>query len=341
MGYGTGNGAKNHNTDTSLPHSCNAVYVPARDLQDQINNLAAQVMPLTDMLKRSTSTPIQHHSGADNIDICFKWQGPGHRRNMCKWNGSKASQPATQCQLCMQFGHVASDSTLHSDCTFSGKPERLGRQRTRAAQKGQLKRRRRSQPQCRIVTDSFEPAVHLMNSCEPCKTRECVSTDSDSLEPAMNLMNLCEPCNMRDCVSPDSDSSLPGTRPCVRNGESCRCEFSCTDNDSALPVANSCLHNHTHGSNVLSTSSDIDSSDIVNDTSVTVQNSSKILNMPVSVKHVNISALLDGGSTINIMSYELFSSLPQKSCTPLVTCCKDNEIVVVSGQKVDVLGTSL
>lgn len=86
VGYGTGNGANNHTTETSLPHSCNAASVPARDLQDHINNLAAQVMSLTVMLKQSTSTPIQHRSGADNREscICFKCQGPGHRRNVCK-----------------------------------------------------------------------------------------------------------------------------------------------------------------------------------------------------------------------------------------------------------------
>ena len=48
------------------------------------------------------------------------------------------------------------------------------------------------------------------------------------------------------------------------------------------------------------------------------------------------------GSTINIMSYELFSSLLKHSRTPIVTCCTDldNVIIVANGQKVHKVGTS-
>ena len=206
------------------------------------------------------------------------------------------------CTLCFAFSFKR-----------TGKCQRLGRQRTRAAQKGQLKRRHRSESPCRSAADS------------------------DSFESAMNL---CEPCITQNSDSTDNDSSLHYESMCIDNNCSCTCEISFIDSDNVLPVATSCTHNDINNSNVLSTSTDIDCSEIVNDTCVSVHNSFKFLFMPVSVKHVKISACLDSGSTINIMSYELFSSLPKHSCTPIATCCTDNEIVVANGQKVYIVGTS-
>ena len=113
----------------------------------------------------------------------------------------------------------------------AGKPERLGRHRTRAAQKGQLKRRHRSR--------------------EPCRS----DTDSDSFDSR-------ELCDNLQCVSTDSDSSLPCTCPCVSIRESCVCRISSTDSDSDLLVANSCIPTNVQCSNILSTSTDTDSSDI-------------------------------------------------------------------------------
>ena len=170
-------------------------------------------------------------------------------------------------------------------------------------------------------------------SASPCRS----TADSDSFESAMNL---CEPHITQHSDYTDNDSSLHRECMCIHNNCSCTCEISFIDSDNVLPVANSCTHNDINNSTGLSTSTDTDCSEIVNDTCVSVHNSSKFLFMPLSVKHVKISALLDSGSTINIMSYELFSSLPKHSCTPIVTCCTDNEIVVANGQKVDIVGTS-
>ena len=111
VGYGTSNSTSPHNTDIS---HCNTASAPTRALQDQINNLATQVMSSTEMLKQPSHTQTQHHYSADNRDTCFKCHSPGHRQNACKWNGANVSLPGTKCQLCSQFGHVAADCALHS-----------------------------------------------------------------------------------------------------------------------------------------------------------------------------------------------------------------------------------
>ena len=118
VGYGTSHRVSDH-AEVSHQIQCNASYRPAHDLQGQVDSLAAQVMSLTSMLRQADS-PSQSCGGADNRDVCFKCQGPGHRRNVCKWNGSKSSQPATQCQLCEQFGHLATDCVLHSPVNEKG-----------------------------------------------------------------------------------------------------------------------------------------------------------------------------------------------------------------------------
>ena len=175
------------------------------------------------------------------------------------------------CILCFPFSFKRTD-----------KRQSFGRQRTRAAQKGQLKRRHRSESTCRSAADS------------------------ESFEPAMNF---CEPCITHNSDSIDNYSSLHHECMCISNNGSCTCEISFIDGDNVLPVSNVYTHNDINNSTVLSTSTDIDCSDIVNDTCFSVHNSSNFF-LPVSVKHVKISALLDSGSTINIMSMNCLAPYP-------------------------------
>lgn len=103
------------------------------------------------------------------------------------------------------------------------------------------------------------------------------------------------------------------THPCVHISESCVSEVFFTDSDSVLHVANSCIHDDIHCSNSLSTSTDTDSSDILNDVYVTDQNLSKLLYICLcQLNMLNISALLHSGSTINIMIYS--PSLRSSEC---------------------------
>ena len=68
--------------------------------------------------------------------------------------------------------------------------------------------------------------------------------------------------------------------------------------------------------------------------------SHKLLFMPVSISHMKISALLDTGSSVNIMSSHLYNSLPKYCHSPLLPSNFGNHVVVASGDKIEILGTS-
>ena len=67
--------------------------------------------------------------------------------------------------------------------------------------------------------------------------------------------------------------------------------------------------------------------------------SHKLLFMPVSISHMKISALLDTGSSVNIMSSHLYNSLPKYCHSPLLPSNFGNHVVVASGDKIEILGT--
>lgn len=122
---------------------CNAVSIPAHNstLQDQINDLALKMTSLTEMFKHPAQTPQQQFTGqqrsvVNNRHICFNCRGSGLCRKESKWTGATSSQPDAQCQLCSQFGHIASDCALHCSRT----PLPVNQRGSGATGRGQLKR---------------------------------------------------------------------------------------------------------------------------------------------------------------------------------------------------------
>ena len=58
----------------------------------------------------------------------------------------------------------------------------------------------------------------------------------------------------------------------------------------------------------------------------------------VSMHHMKISALVDSGSTINVMSCKLFNSLPNNCHTPLIQSTEGTKVVVANNDVVEILG---
>lgn len=88
----------------------------------------------------------------------------------------------------------------------------------------------------------------------------------------------------------------------------------------------------------MSVISDFDNSD--SDSACTVSNSG-LMYLPLHIGSTKVLALLDSGSTINIMSNPLYSAIPQKYKTVLApTDFPDNKVAVANNQHVAMLGMS-
>ena len=91
----------------------NAQYVK---LQEQITNLTEVVKDLklqqsADVQNKPRNyTKPKRQPAAQEVDknTCFSCKSKGHYRRQCNWNGKGNINPDTRCQLCEQYGHIAS-----------------------------------------------------------------------------------------------------------------------------------------------------------------------------------------------------------------------------------------
>lgn len=91
----------------------------------------------------------------------------------------------------------------------------------------------------------------------------------------------------------------------------------------------------------LTTCTDSDSSNINsdNDTDINISHSNSFMYLPVNFKGVEVAALLDTGCCINVMSENLYNTLPQ-SCKTALDHSNALRVQLADSKEVNVLGTS-
>ena len=84
------------------------------DMKLQINHLTDVVKGLTFQCKNRPNEnqgPVPKESPnfqqPRRTGVCFKCNATGHARRNCNWNGEGRPSTQSQCQLCSQFGHFA------------------------------------------------------------------------------------------------------------------------------------------------------------------------------------------------------------------------------------------
>ena len=88
------------------------------DIQRQIETLSNKVDTLVNLKSPTPKVPPK----TKQERTCFLCSGKGHFKSVCNWAGYKDSVPNTQCQICGQDGHGASDCVVVTGSRNTNQP---------------------------------------------------------------------------------------------------------------------------------------------------------------------------------------------------------------------------
>ena len=107
----------------------------------------------------------------------------------------------------------------------------------------------------------------------------------------------------------------------------------------SAPLRNSDILVNTVNNTDFSQESTLSNSDTDTDDRIVSHNDSKFIYLNVKFHTVHVAALIDSGSSVNLMSTSLYNSIPQSCKTPIDTCNGDN-IKLANDQTVQIKGTA-